>query len=101
MNDAKKTQALTAYPASDAIELKIESTHGIQWHEVEEVFDSNPRFELIVASDQYGEPRYAALGQTAAGRYVYIVFVPNDRTAAKVITARDMTSAERRRYKRS
>ena len=70
------------------------------WSEIDEVFESDPHVELIVASDQYGESRYAALGQTEAGRYLYIVFVPVEGTRAKVITARDMDDSQRRKYKR-
>lgn len=100
MNDAENEEGLVPYPASAAIEDKIEVQHAIAWSEVDEVFETAPHVELIVASDQYGEPRYAALGQTDAGRYLYVVFVPIEGTRAKVITAREMDNSERRRYKR-
>lgn len=86
------------YPASDNIIDKIDSRHAVQWNEVEEVFLNDPWFVMETEADQYGEPRYVAFGRTEAGRYLMVVFVPMDRDEAKVITARDMTDSERRRY---
>jgi uncharacterized DUF497 family protein len=56
-----------------------------------------------VASDlrhSIEEPRYAALGQTDAGRQLSIVFTLRD-TLVRVISARDMSRPERRIYEQA
>lgn len=45
------------------------------------------------------EARYLAYGQTAAGRYLLIVFRVLDQGRIRIITARDMTERERRMYR--
>lgn len=47
-----------------------------------------------------GEDVYAALGQTEAGRYLIVFFIVKARHHALVLSARDMTQSERRRYER-
>lgn len=90
---------LNLYPASPKIEEKLEQRHGVQFSDVEEVFRNDPKISRG-PRDQYGEYRYRALGQTDAGRYLAIIFVPMAGWRAKVITARDMDNAERRQYRR-
>lgn len=90
-----------AYAASSAIENKIASKHKIDIEEVNEVFRNQPLVRTL-GRDQYGEMRYGALGQTDEGRYLSIVFVyqfPN-LALAKVITVREMSSNEKRTYRR-
>ena len=73
--------------------------HHIDHEEVEDaVFQDAP----IAVNARGG--RYAVYGQTAAGRYI-VVFVEPVRVGrrrqplvSRPVTARDMTSAERRRY---
>jgi uncharacterized DUF497 family protein len=43
--------------------------------------------------------RYILLGQTEAGRYLFVAVERVGRYKGKVITARDMDDAERRRYR--
>jgi uncharacterized DUF497 family protein len=90
---------LRPYPASPEIEEKLQWKHRIEWVEVEEVFANDP---VIIRGkqDQYGEVRFYAYGQTDAGRYLMIAFVPMEDWQAKVITGRDMIDHERRRFKR-
>ncbi len=90
---------LVPFPASDAIVSKIETRHHVSWKEVEEVFLSTPRIFNTLAEDQYGEPRYTAMGRTFGGRYVAVIYVPQAGGLAKVISAREMTSSERKRYR--
>lgn len=65
--------------------------------ECEQVFFQRP---VLIAPDSRhsrGEPRYAALGRTASGRLLTIVFtVREDRV--RVISARPMSRRERRAY---
>jgi uncharacterized DUF497 family protein len=71
--------------------------HQVSQGECEEVFFQRP---LLIAPDpvhSHREPRYAALGQTASGRRLTIVFTVRE-TLIRVISARDMSRAERRQY---
>ena len=96
--DQEVDKEWTPFPASADIVDKIESIHAVQWYEAGQIFANKPRFTLVTASDQYGEPRYAAWGQTDGGRYLVVLFVPVEGQEAKVITAREMNDSERRRF---
>ena len=71
--------------------------HGVTDGECEDVFFNLP---LIVASDKKHsgrENRFFALGRTDANRQLFIAFiVRND--LIRVISARDMTKSEKRKY---
>jgi uncharacterized protein len=72
--------------------------HGVTQAECEEVFFNSP---LLVADDEehsQSEPRYYVLGQTDASRLLFVVFTVCD-TALRVISARDMSSKEKRSYR--
>ena len=67
--------------------------------EAEDVFFHEP---LVVRSDvrhSKDEKRYYALGQTAAGRRLFIVFTVR-RKLIRVISARDMNRNETETYER-
>ncbi|MFH1776479.1 MAG: BrnT family toxin [Candidatus Omnitrophota bacterium] len=69
--------------------------HGVDPREVEEVcFEGKP---FILKSRDY---RYFALGQTESGRYLTIIFEYRGTNSAKIITARAMSKAEQKFYKR-
>lgn len=69
--------------------------HGVHPFEVEEaVSDRDARFYRV------GAERYAVLGATFAGRYLFVVLQPLGSGLAQVRTARDMSDPEKRRYKR-
>ncbi|HEY7064985.1 MAG TPA: BrnT family toxin [Chloroflexota bacterium] len=44
---------------------------------------------------------YACFGETEAGRYLVVFLYPRGRGVFAVATARDMTDAERRRYRQA
>ncbi len=74
--------------------------HEVTQAEAEQAFFNRP---VMVASDlrhSTAEPRYAALGQTDAGRRLAIVFTLRD-TLVRVISARDMSRPERRIYEQT
>ena len=74
--------------------------HQVSAGECEQVFFQRP---ILIAPDpehSQDEPRYAALGQTAAGRCLTIVFTIRD-TLIRVISARAMNRRERRVYEQA
>ncbi len=77
---------------------KLEQKHNVQQDEVREVFASNPMFRYVEKGLHPNENVYAALGQTKAGRYLIIFFIYKTDKHALVVSARDMTRAERRKY---
>lgn len=71
----------------------IEAKHGVRPEEVESVFRGGSLLRRA------REGRMIALGRTDAGRYLFVVFKMKPGNVARVITARDMTYAERRYYR--
>jgi uncharacterized protein len=72
--------------------------HNLTAQEVEEaVFDPSARF-LRTRSGEGGR-RYLVLGLTDAGRYLAVVLEPVGNRTAYVVTARNMTDTEQRRFK--
>ncbi len=70
------------------------AAHGVTHWEVAEVFERGPRIR------RGRERRYQAAGTTEAGRHLVVYFRYVGNGIARPITARDMTSAERRTYAR-
>jgi uncharacterized DUF497 family protein len=79
---------------------KLDWKHNITPQEVEEVFVGRPQYRFIERGKVRGEDLYAALGQTEAGRYLSVYFIHKAGGAALVISARDMSAGERKRYER-
>lgn len=77
---------------------KLAWKHGVGQAEVEEVFFNLPHFRFVEKGHYPGENVYTALGQTDAGRYLTCFFVYKRDGRALIISARDMTHSERRRY---
>jgi uncharacterized DUF497 family protein len=74
--------------------------HQVSAAECEQAFFQRP---VLIASDpehSQTEPRFAALGHTAAGRLLSIVFTTRG-TLIRVISARPMSRRERRLYERA
>jgi uncharacterized DUF497 family protein len=71
--------------------------HGVTDGECEDVFFNLP---LIIASDKShskAETRFFALGRTDVNRWLFIAFAVRN-TLIRVISARDMTKSEKRKY---
>ena len=77
---------------------KIAVKHRVSAEEVEQVFLDRPRFECQERGDVLGEDLYRATGRTEAGRYLVVFFIYKRLGRALVISARDATKQERRRY---
>ena len=55
---------------------------------------------FVISNGGSGENVYAALGRTDSGRYLIVVFVYRKDKQALILSARDMTQSERRRYEK-
>ncbi len=82
----------------DEVREKIAVKHGVTEPEVEEVLFSEPHIRLAEKGRVKGEHLYFAYGQTDSGRYLVILFIWKGQGSALPISARDMTTAERRYY---
>ena len=79
---------------------KLEQKHNVQQREVSEVFAYQPHFLFAEKGHRAGENVYAVLGQTHAGRYLTIFFVRKSGGQALILSAQNMTQAERRIYEK-
>jgi len=77
----------------DHVLEKIEAKHGISFAEVEESCLSDRRHVR-----RGREGLYKVFSQTAAGRYILVVLMNLGSGNWKIVTARQMTDAERRLY---
>ena len=83
----------------DDIVEKLERKHGVGKSEVWELLQSKPKFRFVEKGHREGENAYAALGRTE-GRHLVVFFIYKTANAALVISARDMTRGERKRYEK-
>jgi uncharacterized DUF497 family protein len=81
----------------DVIE-KLKWKHAVKREEVKQVFANAPRFRFAEKGHRRGDDVYSALGQTEGGRYLTVFFVLKKGSRALILSARDMTDSERKRY---
>jgi uncharacterized DUF497 family protein len=72
--------------------------HGLEPEDVEDAL-LDPRRLGTPAYNRGGEIRRAVLGATSAGRILFVVVTTRD-AMLRVVTARDATRDEQRRYRR-
>ena len=77
---------------------KLNWKHQVQQEEVREVFRRQPKYRFIEKGHRRGENVYVAQGRTEAGRYLNVFFVYKADHRALILSARNMTSAEKRTY---
>jgi uncharacterized DUF497 family protein len=83
------------------IEEKLETKHSLTAREARQVLLNYPRIRFAERGHTEGNDVYGAFGQTFGGRYIAVFFIYKPDTAtAIIISARDMTLTERRRYGR-
>jgi uncharacterized DUF497 family protein len=70
----------------------------VNQNEVREIFTSRPYFRFVEKGHRLGENVYAAMGQAGSGRYLIIFFIYKKDRRAFILSARDMTPTERKRY---
>ena len=79
---------------SQVVADKLWNKHRVDISEVDEVLEGKPYVRR-------GPQRlYYVLGQTQAGRYLFVVLREVGEGQARLLTARDMDDAERRIYRR-
>ena len=79
---------------------KITSKHHVSPDEVREVLNGCVHFRYVEKGYRLGENVYSALGQTDSGRFLIIFFIYKKGNDALILSARDMTDAERKRYEK-
>ena len=77
--------------------VKIWERHEVAPGEVEQVFFNRPLIAAVDARHSGAEPRFLMLGQTDAGRRLFVVLTFRQRRI-RVISARNMSRRERREY---
>jgi len=85
----------------EEVEDKIIRKHGVWPEEAEDVLAGlagHPHVRFMERGHRPGEDLYAAFGQTTGGRYLAVFYLRKQADTALVITARDMTDREIRRY---
>jgi uncharacterized DUF497 family protein len=70
--------------------------HGISFEEAEDMFAAAAIFEDFSHSEH--EPRYLAIGFSAKGRMLTVVFTRQDVGVYRIISARKATKQEHKRY---
>lgn len=73
--------------------------HSVTQAEAEQVFFNEPLFITEDEEHSQSEHRYRALGQTTKERLLTVIFtLRQDGSLVRVISARDMSTKERRLY---
>ena len=79
---------------------KLIVKHRVTQDEVREVLRGSSHFRFVEKGHRRGENVYSAMGQTEAGRYLIVFFVRKKSQQALIVSARDMTGGERKRYEK-
>lgn len=97
MSAYEQLENCTGFDWDDGNQGKNWEKHGVSDGEAEEIFFNDP---LVAGTDDTHserERRYFALGQTDGQRPLFLVFTIRENLI-RVISAREMTKAELRRY---
>lgn len=81
----------------DDIVHKLATKHHVEKSEVRELLSNLPSFRFVEKGHRKGENVYEAMGRTRSGRYLITFFVLKKNHQALILSARDMSRAERRR----
>ncbi|MBW2167070.1 MAG: BrnT family toxin [Deltaproteobacteria bacterium] len=77
---------------------KIIRKHQVYPEEVEEMFSRELLIRRLENGHVKGEDLFVAFGTTDPGRYLSVLFVRKKDNRALVISARDMSKKERKKY---
>ena len=86
-----------AWSESDVAHI---ARHGVTPEEVEEVLSANPVWRRGRIHPATRRESLIALGQTDAGRHLFIVLSPRELGRARCVTAMEMDEKARRYYER-
>lgn len=89
---------ITGFVWLETITEKLWYKHKVEPEEVEELFNGKYKLRFVEKGDRHGENLYAAYGQTEDGRYLIIFFIYKRNRKALIVSARNMTRTERKRY---
>lgn len=84
----------------DSVIEKISTKHSVSCDEVCQIVQRRAMFRFVEKGHRRDENVYAALGRTEAGRYLVVFFIHKPDHRILILTARDMTVVERRRYEK-
>jgi len=84
----------------DSVIEKISTKHNVSCDEVCQIVQKRALFRFVEKGHRRDENVYAALGRTEAGRYLVVFFIHKPDHRILILTARDMTVGERRRYEK-
>lgn len=91
--------AITGFDWDEHNRLKSHQKHAVEQSEAEQVFLNQPLLVVPGGKHSLVEARYHALGQTSDARVLHITFtLRDDGQKIRVISARDASRKERRRY---
>ena len=79
---------------------KITTKHNVAREEVIEIFKNKPYFLYVEKGFRKMEDVYSVLGRTSSGRYLIAFFVYKRNKNAIIISARDMTDKEKKKYEK-
>ena len=88
---------LTGFDWDDGNRTKNQEKHEVSIGECEQLFFNEPLVIMDDSARSAVEPRYAAFGRTDEDRLLTIIFTIRG-TLLRVISARDMSSKERKFY---
>ena len=71
--------------------------HGVSFHEATSVFDDPLYIDFYDPDHSVDEYRYLIMGQSMAGRLLIVSYTERDEVV-RVISARELNSAERKAY---
>ena len=74
--------------------------YQVQNWECEQIFFNEPLIILDDSKHSFSEKRWAAFGQTDAGRFLTLIFTKREKLL-RIISARDMNQKERIFYEKS
>lgn len=99
MDIGERLKGVAGFEWDDGNVRKNWDSHRVSAGECEQVFLNQP---LVVAADErhsQTEDRFFALGQTGAGRLLFVAFTVRG-ALIRVISARDMSRRERKEYEK-
>ena len=84
----------------DKIIYKLLRKHNVTQQEIVEIFANKPYIRFVERGHRAGENVYSAMSQSDGGRYLIVYFILKEDNKALILSARDMSRKERKKYER-